>query len=178
MSFIKPHDQEAYEQLGPSVFLFEKLNAFVELYSFLELTTETVENIPHVGFRIVLNNKANADKAVHDTLNSFSEFFINRVLPYLHYYQNRGEDILKPIDELVLVIVYFDFVAKYKVDLEAMNRHSPVNLDIYTDNTLNFIRQTGNLLGLDVMISEICFNEPTFDRGYITKEMLRNGREV
>ena len=112
MSFLKAHDLKAYEENDPSIFLFEKLNAFVELFSFIELTTEQHPDLPHYGFRIVPNTKVSIEQNIQATFNSFPEFFLNRVLPYLHYFADRGTDF-QSIDEVILIVVYYDFIAKY-----------------------------------------------------------------
>lgn len=171
MSFIKAHDLKAFNENDPSVFLFEKLNAFVELFSFIELTTEQHSELPHYGFRIVPNTKVSLEQNIQATFNSFPEFFLNRVIPYFHYYVDRGTD-WQSVDHAILVVVYYDFIAKYKIDLHDMDMKAPVNLLEFKAESVATIKKMSSVLALEDELSVVCFNDSVYNRENILKEII------
>ena len=170
MSFLKAHDLKAFKENDSSIFLFEKLNAFVELFSFIELTTEQCSDLPHYGFRIVPNTKVSLEQNIQATFNSFPEFFLNRVLPYLHYFADRGTDF-QSIDEVVLIVVYYDFIAKYKIQLHDMDMKSPVNLLEFKPESVATIKRISDILNISEDLSVVCFNDSVYNREHILKEI-------
>lgn len=167
---MKKHDKEALASVEPSLFLFEKLNTFMEYFSFIELTQEKHETLPHYGFRIVPHADNSIETNIQNVLNSYPEFFMNRVLPYLHYYVSRG-DIFTKIDSVILVVVYFDYIAKYKIDLFNMDFKSPISLNILENSVIASIEKMGQILDVSKEITTVNFNDPTHCRDFVLNQV-------
>lgn len=149
--------------LEPSQFLAAKLDSFMHLFSFIkEATEEDLKTLPVFGFRLKPNTTGNIHSTIGFTLNSFPYFMLTRIFPYLHYYHNDKQ--------LVLAVVYFDYVINYVIDTAQMQLACPVNMQDL-QSCKEEIKKVPQIINLQDSLVEICMNQPAFPKEHM-KEYL------
>lgn len=150
----------------PSKYLASRLDSFMHLFSFIrEATEEDLEKLPITGFRLMPSDNSSVEKVLSNTLDNFPYFMLTRVFPYFHYYYDYKYE-----REVVLVIVYLDYVVNYVLDVSAMQMSSPVNISDL-QSCREEIQKVPFILNLTDSLVEICMNQSIFPRESL-KELL------
>lgn len=170
MSLLKLHDQQDLQEQGPSLFLANKLSPLVEMCSYISIMEKPETELQYFAVRIIPDEKRSIESSIASTLNCFPEFLHNRILPFFHYYANRG-DQFSSVEKVALVIVYFDYVVTYIINLYEMDMKSSANLLDFNPKSIQAIKDMGQILVPTEGITSVCFTDPVLNRDKILEEL-------
>lgn len=111
--------------INPSEFVTQRLDSFMNLFSFIKEVQEgdDVAELPSFAFRLVPSEGDSVNKTLSAVLENFPYFMLTRVFPYFHYYYDDPN-----FKQVTLTIGYFDYFVRYLIDTNAMQLACPSNI--------------------------------------------------